>query len=152
MLMLRACNKQLSSVILHRWHVVIWSYTTVPVAFRLPFLGIFTNLEVQERYLPIIRGAGTPFPCVPNSHGTLTTARRSIAAATCGGLLLSSGAGGRYRSTSAAVQPFCCCRAHRRLHMTRGPRKFWSDCKEVQDRPTSYWQCDVMPGKAIWRL
>jgi len=35
------------------------------VAFRLPFLCIFTNLKVQERYLPIIRGAGTPFPCVP---------------------------------------------------------------------------------------
>ena len=26
---------------------------------------MFTNLELQERYLPIIRGAGTPFPCVP---------------------------------------------------------------------------------------
>ena len=23
--------------------------------------------------------------------------------------------------------------AHRRLHMTRGRRKFWSDCKEVQN-------------------
>jgi len=31
-------------------YVVIWSYTTVPVAFRLPFLSIFRNLEVQERY------------------------------------------------------------------------------------------------------
>jgi len=40
-------------------------YTTVPVAFRLPFLSIFTNLEEQECYLPIISGAGTPFPCVP---------------------------------------------------------------------------------------
>ena len=39
-----------------------------PVAFRLPFLCIFTNLEVglQERYLPIIRGAWTPSPCVPS--------------------------------------------------------------------------------------
>jgi len=40
-----------------------------PVAFRLrPFLCIFTNLEVglQERYLPIIRGARTPSPCVPS--------------------------------------------------------------------------------------
>ena len=44
---------------------VIWSYTTVPVAFRLLFLCIFTNMEVQECYLPIIRGAGMPFPCVP---------------------------------------------------------------------------------------
>ena len=31
---------------------------------RLPFLCIFTNLELQKRYLPIIRGAGTPFPCI----------------------------------------------------------------------------------------
>jgi len=38
--------------------VVIWSYTPVPVAFRLPFLCICTNVEVQERYLPIIRVAG----------------------------------------------------------------------------------------------
>jgi len=37
--------------------VVVWSHTTVPVAFRLQFLCICTNLEVQERYLPIIRGA-----------------------------------------------------------------------------------------------
>jgi len=28
-------------------------------------LCISTNLEMQERCLPIIRGAGTPFPCVP---------------------------------------------------------------------------------------
>jgi len=51
---------------------VIWSYTTVPVAFGLPFLCICTNMEeeVQERYLPIIRGAGTPFPC--HSQATLT--------------------------------------------------------------------------------
>jgi len=35
-----------------------WSYTTVPVAFRLPILCIFTNLEAQVRYLPIIKGAG----------------------------------------------------------------------------------------------
>jgi len=35
-----------------------WSYTTVPVAFRLPILSIFTNLEAQVRYLPIIKGAG----------------------------------------------------------------------------------------------
>jgi len=45
--------------------VVIWSYSTVPVAFCLPFLCIFINLEIQERYLPIIRGAGTLFPCIP---------------------------------------------------------------------------------------
>ena len=45
--------------------VVIWSYSTVPVAFCLPFLCIFINLEMQERYLPIIRGAGTLFRCVP---------------------------------------------------------------------------------------
>ena len=38
---------------------------------RLQFLCIFTNLEVAERYLPIIRGAGTPFHCV---QGTSTTA------------------------------------------------------------------------------
>jgi len=41
--------------------VVIWSYTTVPVALRLPFLPTipvhFTNFQVQERYLPIIREA-----------------------------------------------------------------------------------------------
>ena len=30
-------------------HVVISSYTTVPVAFRLPLMCIVTNLEVQER-------------------------------------------------------------------------------------------------------
>ena len=34
---------------LFRTDVVIWSYTTVPVAaFRPPFLCIATNLEVQE--------------------------------------------------------------------------------------------------------
>jgi len=37
----------------------------INVAYHLPFLCIFTNLEVQERYMPIIRSAGTPFPCVP---------------------------------------------------------------------------------------
>ena len=47
--------------------VVICLYTTVPVTFRLPFLCIFTNLEVKERYLPTIRCAGTPFPCVPRN-------------------------------------------------------------------------------------
>jgi len=41
----------------NRENVLIWS-------FRLPFLHIFTNLEVQERYLPIIRGAWTAFPCI----------------------------------------------------------------------------------------
>ena len=45
--------------------VVIWSYTTVPTAFRPQFLCVFTNFEVHERYLPIIRGAGAPFPCFP---------------------------------------------------------------------------------------
>jgi len=60
-LTLRACNKQLSSIILHT-DAVIWSYTTVPVAFRLPFLCIFTNLELQER-----RSLA--------SQGTLTTYR-----------------------------------------------------------------------------
>ena len=54
--------------------VVIWSYTTVPVAFRLPFMCIFTKLAVQERYLPMIRVAGTPLPCVPSSQRTVTTA------------------------------------------------------------------------------
>jgi len=34
--------------------VVIWSYTSVAVAFRILFLCISTNMEVQERYLPII--------------------------------------------------------------------------------------------------
>ena len=29
----------------------------------IPFLCICTNLEMQERCLPIIRGAGMPFPC-----------------------------------------------------------------------------------------
>jgi len=50
----------------NRQNVVIWSFTTDPVAFRLPFRSctFFTNLEVQERYLPIIRGAWTAFPCV----------------------------------------------------------------------------------------
>ena len=43
--MLRACNKQLLSVILHRMMLsLFWSYTTVPVAVRLPFLCIFTDL------------------------------------------------------------------------------------------------------------
>jgi len=46
--------------------VVIWSYTTLHVAFRFPW--IVTKLEVQERYLPIITGAGTQFPV---SQGTL---------------------------------------------------------------------------------
>jgi len=41
--------------------------------FRLPLLCIFTNLEVRKRYLPIIRGAGTPFPCY---RGSLTTGNR----------------------------------------------------------------------------
>jgi len=46
-------------------YVVVWSHTTVPLAFHLPFLCVFTNSEVEERYLKIIRDAGTPFPCVP---------------------------------------------------------------------------------------
>ena len=50
--------------------VVIWSDTTVPVAFWPPFLFIFTNSEMQERYLPIIRDAGMPDLV---SQGTLTT-------------------------------------------------------------------------------
>jgi len=45
--------------------VVVRSHTTVPLAFHLPFLCVFTNSEVEERYLKIIRDAGTPFPCVP---------------------------------------------------------------------------------------
>ena len=45
--------------------VAVWSYTTVPVAFRLPLLCILTNLEMQERYLPIIGDAETPFRGVP---------------------------------------------------------------------------------------
>ena len=39
--------------------------TAVPVAFRLQFLSIIMNSEVQKQYLPAIRGAGTPLPCVP---------------------------------------------------------------------------------------
>jgi len=50
--------------------VVIWSYTTVPVAFRLPFLCIVTNLPVQERYLPIVRVQKRRSLV---SRGTLTT-------------------------------------------------------------------------------
>ena len=50
--------------------VVIWSYTTVTEAFRLPFLCIFTNMEVHERYLPIIRVQKRRSLA---SQGTLTT-------------------------------------------------------------------------------
>jgi len=63
--------------------VVTRSYTTVPVAaFSLPFLSIFTNLEVQERYLPIIRGAGAPFPCISRhfNHWLLNVNRKSYVA------------------------------------------------------------------------
>jgi len=45
------------------------SYTTVPVASRLPLLCIFTNLEVQGRYLPIIRGTGTSGDSTPRPGG-----------------------------------------------------------------------------------
>ena len=45
-----------------------WSYTTVPVAFHLPLLCIFTKFEVQERNLPITSGAVTPFPCVARHY------------------------------------------------------------------------------------
>jgi len=44
-------------------------YTTVPVASRLPLLCIFTNLEVQGRYLPIIRGTGTSGDSTPRPGG-----------------------------------------------------------------------------------
>ena len=37
------------------------------VCTYVAFLCIFTNLELQERYLSIIRGAGTPLPCVPGN-------------------------------------------------------------------------------------
>ena len=40
---------------------------------RIPFLCIFTNLELQERYLPIVRGTGTPFPCVPRHFNQFIT-------------------------------------------------------------------------------
>jgi len=51
--------------------------TAVPVAFRLQFLCIIMNLEVQEQYLPTIRGAGTPLPCVPThfNHWTEKNAK-----------------------------------------------------------------------------
>jgi len=61
---------------LFRTDVVIWSYTIVPVPFCLPFVF----LEVQESCLPIIRGAGTPLPCVPTHFN---------------------------QSASRSVQPFC---------------------------------------------
>ena len=35
-----------------------------------------------------------------------------------------------YQATSVAVQPLSCCYA------TCGPRKFWSDCKEIQHKLT----------------
>ena len=62
-------------------NVVIWSYTTVPVAFRLPFLCIF--MEVQERYLPIIRGAGMRFPCVSKHFNHCLWATRGIMFSAC---------------------------------------------------------------------
>jgi len=63
-----ACNKQLSSIILCRCcHLVIYNrYCSIPPTTPVHV----TNLEVPERYLPIIRGAGTPFPWV---QGTSTT-------------------------------------------------------------------------------
>ena len=39
------------------------------------FLCIFTNSKVQERYLPIIRGEGTLFPCVPSHFNHRFTVR-----------------------------------------------------------------------------
>jgi len=52
---------------------VICLYTTVPVAFRLPFLCIFTTLEVPERYLPII--SEVQERCSPASQSTATAFR-----------------------------------------------------------------------------
>jgi len=63
--------------------VVIWSYTTVSVSFRLPFLCMFSNLQAHERYLPVIRGAGTPFPCVP-SHFNHTSSSYTVCWGKCG--------------------------------------------------------------------
>jgi len=37
------------------------------------FLCIFANLQLQERYLPIITGAGMPFPCVPRHFNYWST-------------------------------------------------------------------------------
>ena len=49
--------------------VVNWSYTTVPLCSVPTTVPVhFTNLKAQKRYLPIIRGTGTPFLCVPR-HG-----------------------------------------------------------------------------------
>jgi len=57
--------------------VVNWSYTTVPLCSVPTTVPVhFTNLKVQKRYLPIIRGAGTPFPA---SQGTVTTACQQFA-------------------------------------------------------------------------
>ena len=60
----QASYRQLSLIILHQMLSFGRIYNrscsvppTIPVHF--------TNLEVQERYLPVIRGVGTPLPCVP---------------------------------------------------------------------------------------
>ena len=47
-------------------NVVIWSYTTVPVAFRHSRSCAFVRTwRYRNAELPTIGGAGTPFPCVP---------------------------------------------------------------------------------------
>jgi len=63
-----------------------------------------------------------PFACP-----SVCLSRRSIAAATCGGFTAELGRG-RQISIDPAVQPPCCSRVRRQLHMTSGPREFWSNC------------------------
>ena len=67
-----ACNKQLSSVILQRCrHLVVRTRScSVPPTLCVYFYEL-GGAGIQERYLILIRGAGTLFPCVPS---TLTTA------------------------------------------------------------------------------
>ena len=48
----------------HHWYESV-VFTTLFVAFRLPILCIFTKLEMQERYWPIITKCRNAVPCVP---------------------------------------------------------------------------------------
>ena len=57
----------------------------------------------------------------PSVRPSLCLSRRSTAAAAAGGFAAEVGRRGQQISIDS-----CCCRA------TCGPRKFWSDCKEVQ--------------------
>ena len=61
-----ACNKQLSSVILQRCrHLVVRTRScSVPPTLCVYFYEL-GGAGIQERYLILIRGAGTLFPCVP---------------------------------------------------------------------------------------